>query len=269
MEDNKNLSEQTTDIEAVEKDTTPVEEGTSENSDTSKENVNDVEFTDSKTDESQSEEKKTQSKEDNAEFARRRREQERKAELKKERYSTIIEMFDGVNPYTDKPMVDDADVEEYLAMKEISKKGGDPVKDFAQYVKDKKKEENKQIEEDNKREEWIKNDAKEFKTKFPNIELSKLFEQPDFVAFANEKIGKIALSDIYQSYNDMVSRIKEEQKKEAAVALANSKASPGSLTSSETSENDFFTIDEVKKMTQDEVHKNYDKIRKSMAHWNK
>ena len=76
-----------------------VDNGASENSDASKtENVNDVEFTDTDKDETpKSEEKKPQ---DNSENARRRREAERQAELKKTRYEAIKEATDGVNPYT-------------------------------------------------------------------------------------------------------------------------------------------------------------------------
>ena len=99
------------------------------------EDSNDVEFTDSENGEQESgepkREAKTQTKEQNSENARRRREAERQAELKKveaeTREKAIIEVLNGKNPFTNEPMKDHADVEEYLLMKEIEKNGGDPV----------------------------------------------------------------------------------------------------------------------------------------------
>lgn len=75
------------------------------------------------------------------------------------------------------------------------------------------------------------------------------------------------MSQIYASYQDLVSNIQKKERQEAARLVANAKASPGSLTSPETSDNDFFTREQVAKMSQEEVHKNFDKIRKSMTQW--
>ena len=70
-----------------------------------------------------------QSAEQNRENARRRREAEKEALIRRTREQTIIEALDGQNPYTGEEMKDSLDVEEYLAMKEIYKNGGDPVSD--------------------------------------------------------------------------------------------------------------------------------------------
>ena len=53
----------------------------------------------------------------------------------------------------------------------------------------------------------------------------------------------------------------------AAQKLANKNASPGSLHNINPAESDFFTADQVRAMSPEEVHKNYDKIRKSMEKW--
>ena len=262
-------SEETTKVDTeLENTQAPVvDNGASENSDASKtENVNDVEFTDTDKDETpKSEEKKPQ---DNSENARRRREAERQAELKKTRYEAIKEATDGVNPYTNEPMVDEVDIEEYLAMKEIAKKGGDPLKDFAKFTKDKQKEELKIKQQEEEQDDWINKDYEDFRAKYPKVDLTELDKDENFKAFAEDKVGKVPMSQIYASYQDLVSNIQKKERQEAARLVANAKASPGSLTSPETSDNDFFTREQVAKMSQEEVHKNYDKIRKSMTKWN-
>lgn len=274
MEDNKNLSEETTKVE----DTTLATDaaakvdnnGAGENSDASKnENVNDVEFTDTKeAEETPKAKEEVKPQQDNSENARRRREAERQAELKKARYDAIKEAVDGVNPFTNQPIEDDIDVEEYLAMKEIKKQGGDPLTDYSKYHKDKQKEEAKIAEQKLKDEEWIENDYKDFKSKHPEVNLEKLALDTAFMQFAEELVGKKPMAEIYDSYQDLVSKIRKEENNAAARQVANAKATPGSLTSSETdTSNDFYSVEQVKKMSQEEVHKNYDKIMASMKKW--
>lgn len=280
MENNNNLSEETTKVSEEVQNTTLANNGAGENSDASKENVNEVEFTDTKKPEEtpakneevnkQKESKAPevkQSQQDNSENARRRREAERQTELKKARYDAIKEAVDGINPYTNKPIVDDIDVEEYLQMKEIKKAGGDPLADFSQHIKDKQKEEAKANQEKEKQEEWFENDYKDFKTKHPEVDLNELDKDDAFKTYAEDLVGKKPMSEIYDSYQDIVSRVKREQANTQARQVANAKATPGSLTSPDTDNSDLFTIEDVKKMSQEEVHKNWDKIDKSRKSW--
>lgn len=275
MEDNKTLSEETTKVEdaAIVTDATAEldnDNGASENSDTSTtEDVNEVEFTDTKeAEETPKAKEEVKPQQDNSENARRRREAERQAELKKARYDAIKEAVDGVNPFTNQPIEDDIDVEEYLAMKEIKKQGGDPLTDYSKYHKDKQKEEARIAEQKLKDEEWIENDYKDFKSKHPQVDLDKLAEDDAFMKFAEELVGKKPMAEIYDSYQDLVSKIRKEENNAAARQVANAKATPGSLTSSETdTSNDFYSVEQVKKMSQEEVHKNYDKIMASMKKW--
>lgn len=277
MEDNKNLSEETTKVDTEVKDDEVLNNGVSEDSDANNENVNDVEFTDTKKPEEtpakKVEEDKSQktTTQDNSENARRRREAERQQELKRARYDAIKEAVDGVNPYTNKPIVDDLDVEEYLTMKEIKKQGGDPLADYSQYSKDKLKAEAQAEAESKKKqeeqEEWFENDYKDFKTKHPEVNLEELGKDNAFRAYAENLVGKKHMSEIYDNYQELVSRVKQEQSDKQARQVANAKATPGSLTSSESDDNEFFTREQVKQMSQEEVHKNFDKIRKSMSKW--
>lgn len=245
---------------------------------TTEESANDFEFTDTKTDEEDNAEKQkstepkkeskpVQTKEQNSEFARIRREQERQRELSEARNKAIIEALDGKNPYTNEPMTDSVDVEEYLAMKEIEKKGGDPIADYSKVQKQKQKEEIAKNEQARSQEEWIKNDSEDFKSKHPEVDLGELVNNEIFQKFAEGKIGTTPMAKIYENFIDFAKAYEKKAKIQAAQMVANKKASPGTLTSPGQSENGFYTIEEVKKMSAEEMRKNWDKVLASKAKW--
>lgn len=252
-------------------ETTEVDEHADIDKDT--ENDNDVEFGDSESGEQgePKEESKPQTKEKNSENARRRREAERQAELKRveteTREKAIIEVLNGKNPYTNEPMKDHADVEEYLLMKEIEKNGGDPVSDFSKYQKEKVRKKTEEAEKETREKEWYEKDFKDFSTKHPEVNLQSLVSDTMFQKFADGKIGKQPLSDIYESFIEFVSGYEKKAKQTVKQALANKKASPGSLSSTNPNDSGFYTKEQVRAMTKEEVHKNYDKIRASMLKW--
>lgn len=231
-------------------------------------NVNDAEFTDTPEKEvAQPQGKPVQSSEQNAEYARRRREAERQREIQATREKAIIEALDGKNPYTGEKMQDSADVAEWLAMKEIEKAGGDPLTDFSKFQKQKEREKTAKAEESARQTEWFKNDRQDFITKHPDVPLDRLIQNKQFQTFASGKVGAMPLSEIYEDFIGMVGEYEKQAQKIAAQTLANQKASPGALSSPITPPKTFFSRDEVMKMTQEEVSKNYDKIRASMQHW--
>lgn len=239
------------------------------------ENVNDAEFTDSN-DEGQAqpqpkETPKPQTKEQNSENARRRREAETKAAIDaakaEAREQAIIETLGGKNPYTNEEMRDHADVEEYLAMKEIERNGGDPLADFSKFQKQKEREKAAQAEERAREEDWYKNDLQEFSTKHPEVNVQALIQNEQFQMFASGKVGNLPLSEIYEGFIELVSEYEKKAQQKASQLLANKKASPGALSGTNTPDSGFFTREQVLKMTPDEVHKNYDKIRASMPKW--
>lgn len=211
--------------------------------------------------------KTAQSPEENAQNARRRREQERARELSKAREEAIIEALGGENPYTHEPMVDSSDVEEYLAMKRIEKEGGDPIGDYRKHIKKEGKEKAKREQEQAQSEEWFRKDREAFKTKHPDADLNALAADKHFAAFADGKVGRKPLSEIYEDYLSLIGEQQEKADRKAAQAVANKKATPGGLAGSSGGEEDFFTREQVKAMSQSEVKKNYDKIRRSMSRW--
>ena len=224
----------------------------------------------------QAQTQKSQTDGKSAENARRRREQQAREDIRRareeERVSSIIEALDGKNPYNGEAMKDAADVEVFLTMKRIKASGGDPVTDYARARADADRESARRAADDQRAREdqrrWYEEDRAAFERAHPEISLSDLLSDGDFAEYAEGKVGKKPLSDIYDGYTRMQQRYSRAAEEKAAQALANARASAGSIAGSGSSaEPDFFTEEQVRKMSQAEVHKNYAKIMKSMEKW--
>ena len=239
-----------------------------------KESVNDAEFVDydsSGTDDGNRQEdrneKNHRAKEQNAENARRRREAERQKELREAREKAIIDTLNGKNPYTGEEMKDSADVEEFLMMREIENNGGDPVGDYSKYRKERDRNAAQERAERESKEDWYRKDFEAFCTKYPNVNPEAILSDARFRDYAEGKVGVKPLADIYTGYLQFVSDSERQAEEIAAQQLANRNASPGSLRTTHPPENDYFTPEDVRKMSPAEVKKNYEKIRKSMKKW--
>lgn len=213
-----------------------------------------------------------QTKEQNSEFARKRREAERQKELKEIRDNTIIETLGGKNPYTGGEMKDSADVEEYLTMREIEKNGGDPVADFAEHHKKTARQAAKEAENAAREAEWYRRDGEDFAKKHPDVDLMELAKDSAFADYADGKIGRKPLAEIYEGYLKITgengSGESEQKAREiAAQMVANRKSAVGSLGGAGGGDVDFISREDVAKMSVQECERNYDKIIKSMPHW--
>ena len=211
--------------------------------------------------------KKPQGKDTNAEFARKRREQERQRELTETRNNAIIDALGGKNPYTGGEMKDAEDVAEFLTMREIERKGGDPVADYAGHVKEQSRAKREQERTEAERREWYDKDRADFVAKYPDADLSALIADESFNEYSKGKVGEVPLAEIYEGYLKMTARIEEAANRKAAQAVANGKASPGALTGTAQVESDYFTRDQVNAMTPEQIKANYAKIRTSMDKW--
>lgn len=228
----------------------------------------------------QAQAQKSQTDGKSAENARRRREQQTREAIRtaqekaraEERVSSIIEALDGKNPYNGADMKDAADVEVFLTMKRIKAAGGDPVADYARARADADRESARRAADDQRAREdqrrWYEEDRAAFERAHPDVKLSDLLDDGDFADYAEGKVGKRPLADIYDGYTRMQQRYSQAAEEKAAQALANARASAGSIAGSGgAAEPDFFTEEQVRKMSQAEVHKNYEKIMKSMEKW--
>ncbi len=208
-----------------------------------------------------------QSDELNREYARRRREAENAKKLEETRVKTVIETLGGTNPYTHEEMTDAADVEEYLLMKRIEKEGGDPISDYAKYRKREDKKGAESAKEKADKDAWFANDRATFEQTHPTVKIEELLSDANFQSYADGKVGRVPLAKIYEGYTALVGTVDGKAKDLAAQAIANRQASPGSAAASGAAESDFFTAEQVRKMSRKEIHENYDKIRKSMEKW--
>jgi hypothetical protein len=190
-------------------------------------------------------------------------EKRRQAERDKIRNDAIIEAV-GVNPFTGEKITDGTDVEEYLVMKRIADRGGDPVTEYAKELKNSLRQMHKTYEEQMR----VDNERNEYLSKHPND--GELFEDAQFKRFA-DKLKGVSLANIVEAYRMTNGTVKEEAKKEAVKAVAqanaNRKASPGSVkgTSEVTSEESLYSLEQLKKMSPDEIDKNWEKVEKSYA----
>lgn len=210
----------------------------------------------------------------NSENARRRREAEQRRtqktlerERREARDDAILETLDRVNPYTGEEMKDSRDVEEYLIMKEIEKKGGDPISDFSKFHKEKARERDTRASEEATRTEWYRRDREAFLAKHPDVNLRDLIEDEGFKLFAEGKTGNQPLAEIYEGYRMLMGGQTKQAKEIAARMLANKRASPGALSSFDGGAGDYFSPEQVRRMSPADVSRHYDTIMRSMKRW--
>ena len=205
----------------------------------------------------------------NKEMARQRRERERQADLKKARIEGIKSVLKN-NPYTDKPIEDDSDVEEYLLMKQIEEDGKDPITDYPEYVKKQAREAARGAAKEQEKNDKVTRELEEFATAYPTVNINDVLQDENFRSFAEGKLDKKSLSEVYASYLPFKAAIEgaELKAQKEAHNQAVASAAVGSLTNaSEPADKDFFTKEQVLKMSPKEVHDNYEKIRKSQSRW--
>jgi hypothetical protein len=231
-----------------------------------------AEFTDEEQDEETKKELEKRSK-----YAQKRREkEEREKEIERVRQEAynkaLIDSVDGVNPYTGEKIEDQHDVDEYLTMREMDKKGLDPIADYHKYLKDKAREERNKTNFNAQKltQEQLIEDAKLFRTTYPNVKISDLQSDSRFLKFSDGKLETQPLTKVYSDYLEFVKEFEAEVDKKARRLAAKAKSSPGPQeTSSNTNESDYFTLDQIRKMSQKEVSQNFEKVEKSLAYHNK
>lgn len=222
--------------------------------------------------------KQEPNKEKNSKFAQQRREKEAREkeieEIKQKAYTqALVDSVNGVNPYTGDKIEDEHDIQEYLTMREIEKKGLDPISDYHKYLKDKAREEKNKTniaKTPPLTNEQIQEDAKLFRTKYPNVSINDLQNDARFLKFSDGKLGTQTLTKVYGDYQDFVKEFDVEVDKKARRLLAKSKSSPGAVeTATPSVDSDFFTIEQIKQMSQKEISQNFEKVEKSMQNYYK
>ena len=192
--------------------------------------------------------KKTQSPEENSKYRQARIKAEKEAEKKieaarKEAYEQglrqgKVDTYIGKqNPYTNKVIKDQYDVDEYLEMFKLDSEGQDPIDGYRELQKQKARDEAEakiKADEEAKQKEWYQKDAKDFVDKYSSEKLQELTKNEDFNLFAEGKIGRIPLSEIYENYQKLVSKYEKKSVETAKQIVANNTTTPGAMEEGET-----------------------------------
>lgn len=122
--------------------------------------------------------------------------------------------------------------------------------------------------------EWYKRDKEAFDKAYPELDKEELFSNRDFLNFAEGKVGVRGLADIYSDYNLLVKTIREkafeEAEREFENRISKAQSTPGSLTEvADVSDNGYYTLEEMKRMSQEFVEAHWDKVRESLRRINK
>lgn len=219
--------------------------------------------------------KKVQTQEENAEFARQRREAEKVKIAKDAEVKAIILATDGINPYTQKPIVDEYDVEEFKIMQGLKKEGKDPVADYHEAVKNQRKQSEQKMAEKAMDEEAVRKDISSFKAQHPDVDIASLMKDDKFKVFSKHTLTRVPLNEIYNDFLEAfpdkspveIAKAKQKEAELAAEAQrqANGQASPGSLgKQGDDGGQEFYSVEQIKKMSQKDVDANYEKVQKSL-----
>lgn len=205
-------------------------------------NNEDEEQEELKDQEADSKEKVKQTKEENAKFAKQRREKEiRDKEIQDAYKKGRLEALKGkMNPFTNTPIKDEADIEMYEAMCKLEAEGKDAISDYAEYIANEKREKLKRDQRDQEIQEQAKKDVEEFNQKYPKINLTELLDDETFKDYCEGK--NKSLVTLYDSFLKLQNKFRTESMKQAENAIANTISTPGSLNGQSTNTIDYASM---------------------------
>lgn len=114
---------------------------------------------------------------------------------------------------------------------------------------------------------FSKESVSAFKNAQPLVDVEALKNNKDFRFFLSALTNSPDLSAAYSNFAKLISSIEENVGKKLAQRLANDASSVGSLASSSPVDDLFFTKEQVKAMSSEQIRKNYQKIRESQSKW--
>lgn len=113
---------------------------------------------------------------------------------------------------------------------------------------------------------WYQADSEAFATVHPEVDRQTLFADPDFLDYAEGKVGNVPLATIYDGYRRLVDRLSTAHSR----TLAARERAPGSLRQvAAPAESEFYTLAEMQGMSSSFIEQHWDKVQKSLAHLSK
>lgn len=115
-------------------------------------------------------------------------------------------------------------------------------------------------------ESQIERDFNDFSIIYPNISKEHLLSNESLRFFAEGKESK-QLSVVYATYCKFANIIANDAILQEKSRISNAESSSGSLSSSQGASKSYFTKEQVKAMSPEEIKQNYDLIRQSQISW--
>lgn len=181
-----------------------------------------------------------QTKKQNNEYAQKRikakKEAEQKlAEEKRKEFLRGVQIGNGGrNRFTGKEIKDEEDLAEFELMLEMDEKGLDPVDDYADYIKEKKRAERQAESQRNQQEmeaeQKSQEDINQFCEKYDKETAQKLFQNKDFLKFSEGLLGLVPLTVIYEKFVETQASTETQAERLAMEKEARRKSSTGGLT---------------------------------------
>lgn len=139
--------------------------------------------------------------------ARERAEKERLAreeQLKKEAATKAELDLVKTNPYTEKPITDEYDLEVYKLQKKLEAEGKDPIKDLPEALALRDRElaqaRAKELKDKEVVDKQLKEEIAELRKKYPKVNTKELGDDPLFLEISEEKEGRWTVTEIYEEY---------------------------------------------------------------------
>ena len=182
----------------------------------------------------------------------------------------MVKALHKSNPWTGEAIEDEYDVEEYLAMQALANEGKDPMTEYTKQLKANKRTAaqaaKEKAESAAQKQTRAQEGLKEFREKYPDVNVQELFADEDFLKFGKNALEMVSLAGVYEAYLPI--KTERDRIQKAAAMAANSSVAVGSVTSATpAADSEFFTPEQVRKMSKEEIHENYEKIRKSQEKW--
>ena len=142
-------------------------------------------------------------------------------------------------------------------------------KDTPKQVMEKGAKEESQEDKAQEKAEWFAKDRDNFYKEYPENNLNELLEDDRFLRFAGGRVGVQPMSKIYKDYTEILQELRvaeqEKARKEQERRAAKAQASPGSLTEVASSPvSEYYTIEEIRKMTAEQIDSHWEKVQRSI-----
>lgn len=166
----------------------------------------------------------------------------------------VIKGSGGRNPYTNKEIKDEFDLQEFELMSKLAQEGKDPINDYLDALKSKEREARL---EQNKLEEKKQNKFKElddFSAKYGINKLNELLHDDDFLSFCDNFKNDAQITRVYEIYQSMNANIDKKAEELAKDKYARILSSTGGANKGVTAQKSF------KNMSREEFRQYQEKV---------